>query len=62
MDYLELVRDICNQNDIQYILTAIEHDLPITREGIIYQFDKTEIALTLDDSEDNKGRLFEIMF
>lgn len=53
---------MCAKYELQYILTLIEHDLPIAEDGNPYKFSKTQIALELDDSDDDKGRLFEIAF
>jgi uncharacterized protein YydD (DUF2326 family) len=52
--YINLVKDICNQYSLQYILTLIDSDLPQNDKNIISQED---ICLELNDKNDN-GKLF----
>lgn len=59
--FINLVREISNKDSIQYILTAIEHDLPRDDNGEIVKFEKDEIILELTD-EGDEGRLFEQSF
>ncbi len=59
--FIECVRNICKQYDLQYILTSIEHDLPRDAENRTIDFNPDEIALTLSD-EGDEGRLFEQSF
>lgn len=61
VQYLDLVRNISNQYNFQYILTALDSDIPVYN-GIKYAIRPSEIALELSDDEDDKGRLFEISF
>ncbi|UKS29947.1 DUF2326 domain-containing protein [Paenibacillus sp. HWE-109] len=62
LQYLEVINEVCKKYDIQYILTVIEDDIPLDDMGNAFQFTDTNIALVLDDSDDNKGRLFEDTF
>jgi len=57
-NYINLIRRLCVSNNLQYIFTAIEHDIPTT---ILKSFTQKEICLTLDDSGDS-GKLFEFSF
>jgi uncharacterized protein YydD (DUF2326 family) len=52
--YINLVKNICNQYSLQYILTLIDSDLPQNDKNIISQED---ICLELNDKNDN-GKLF----
>jgi uncharacterized protein YydD (DUF2326 family) len=52
--YINLVKDICNQYSLQYILTLIDSDLPQNDKNIISQED---ICLELNDKNDN-SKLF----
>lgn len=52
--YVNLVKDICNKYDLQYILTLIDSDLPKNHKDIISEED---ICLKLNDKDDN-GKLF----
>jgi uncharacterized protein YydD (DUF2326 family) len=58
INFIKLVKEHCIKYDLQYIFTAIEHDIP---PEIIKTFTKNEICLTLDDSGDS-GKLFEFSF
>lgn len=62
LEYLDLLKSISKEHNIQYILTLIEDDTPIDETGERYLFSPDEIALQLDDRDDNKGRLFELSF
>jgi uncharacterized protein YydD (DUF2326 family) len=62
LEYLDLLKEVCDKYELQYILTLIEHDLPIAEDGHPYKFSKDQIALELDDSDNDKGRLFEMTF
>ncbi|MBL8149783.1 MAG: DUF2326 domain-containing protein [Blastocatellia bacterium] len=65
--FIELVRDICAKNDIQYILTTIEDDIPNKdkKGDPTFQntsiFDEKEVILMLSDAGD-EGKLFEQTF
>ena len=52
--YINYVKQICEDYDIQYVLTLIDSDLPKNKSGIIKE---NEICLKLNDS-DNDGMLF----
>ncbi len=52
--YIEMVKDVCSQYNLQYILTLIDSDLPKTNTEIISD---DEICLKLHDN-DNDGKLF----
>ena len=52
--YINLVKNICAQYDIQYILTLIDSDLPKENKDII---SKEDICLELNDKDDS-GKLF----
>lgn len=57
--YLNLIRKITQEYNIQYILTCLKSDIP---EGEEYQIKDEEIAVTLYDEQDNSGRLFGFEF
>lgn len=57
-NFMELIRHYCNENDLQYIFTSIEDDLP---QDILASFADTEVCLTLTD-EGDEGRLFGMKF
>lgn len=52
--FIELIRNYCEQYDVQYIFTSIEDDLPL---DILESFTAEEKCLILDDSGD-EGKLF----
>ena len=54
---LNKVKSICEEYDIQYILSLIDSDIPVLNDYTKYQFDKKEICLELNDKDDS-GRLF----
>ncbi|OGS73837.1 MAG: hypothetical protein A3F91_13645 [Flavobacteria bacterium RIFCSPLOWO2_12_FULL_35_11] len=58
INFIKIVREICLNNNLQYIFTAIEHDVPAE---MLHDFKKKEICLTLNDTGDN-GKLFEFSF
>lgn len=58
INFIKLVKEHCIKYNLQYIFTAIEHDIP---PEILKTFTKNEICLTLDDSGDS-GKLFEFSF
>lgn len=60
--YLDTIREICDKYDVQYILTALEDDIPRTSEGNLYEINEEEVCITLDDREANVGRLFGFSF
>lgn len=57
-NYFRIIRRFCAENDIQYIFSAIEHDIP---KELLSTFSEKEICLTLDDSGD-EGKLFGFSF
>lgn len=58
INFINVVRKYCVENNLQYIFTAIEHDIPIE---VLKTFSDKEICLILNDSGD-KGKLFEFSF
>lgn len=60
IEFLNLIRSICVENNIQYILTLIEDDTPTHMENI--QFLDEEIVLVLTDEAGDKGRLFSMSY
>lgn len=56
INFINLIRNYCDKNDIQYIMTAIEDDIPSEIE-----LASDEIRLELTDDGDN-GRLFGFSF
>ena len=57
-NFINIVRRHCVENNLQYIFTSIEHDIP---SEILKTFTDKEICLTLNDSGD-EGKLFEFSF
>ena len=57
-NFINIIRRHCIENNLQYIFTSIEHDIP---SEILKTFTEKEICLTLNDSGD-KGKLFEFSF
>jgi uncharacterized protein YydD (DUF2326 family) len=60
--YLDTITELCRTNDIQYIFTTLEDDIPREADGSLYKITEKDIVLTLDDREDFKGRLFGFDF
>jgi uncharacterized protein YydD (DUF2326 family) len=58
INFINIVKEYCLKYNLQYIFTAIEHDIPTE---MLKTFSKKEICLTLNDSGDN-GKLFEFSF
>jgi len=58
INFLELIRKICNQNKLQYIFTLIDSDLPKDENDNFIYFDNNEISLKLHDKDDT-GKLFQ---
>lgn len=58
--YIDVVRELSNSSNVQYIMTAIQDDVPVVN-GQSY-FKDEEIALILDDRESSEGKLFEFSF
>lgn len=58
-ELLRVIRNACDSNGIQYILSIIEDDLPRDDNDEKIQFQREEIVRELNDSGDN-GRLFRM--
>jgi uncharacterized protein YydD (DUF2326 family) len=54
---LNKIKSICNDYNIQHIITLIDSDIPIQNDGSLYLFTTDEICLELNDLDDN-GKLF----
>ncbi|MDD2635033.1 MAG: DUF2326 domain-containing protein [Bacteroidales bacterium] len=52
--YIKLVKDFCEKNDLQYIVTLIDSDLP---KDMLDLIEDKDICLRLNDKNDN-GKLF----
>ncbi len=61
LNFLKVVREICRENGIQYILTLIDTDMPRDVMDRAAAFADEEIVLRLHDRDD-PGRLFEMAF
>ncbi|WP_026894726.1 DUF2326 domain-containing protein [Clostridiisalibacter paucivorans] len=60
--YLDTIRSICKDNNIQYILTMLEDDIPRTSDDKLYNIKENEICVVLDDEKEDRGRLFGLSF
>lgn len=60
--YLDTIREITKNDGIQYILTVLEDHIPRLSDGTLYGFSDEEIVITLDDRENDAGRLFGFSF
>lgn len=58
---LHVLRNICEQYDLQYIFSAIKDELPREDDGKILEFAEDEIVLRLHDKDDT-GKLFLMSF
>jgi len=54
---LNKVKSICEENNLQYVLSLIDSDIPTDEKGEKYVFTNTEICLELNDRDDS-GKLF----
>jgi uncharacterized protein YydD (DUF2326 family) len=54
---LNKIKSICNNYNIQHIITLIDSDIPVQNDGELYSFTTDEICLDLNDLDDN-GKLF----
>ncbi len=54
---LNKVKSICQENDLQYVLSLIDSDIPVNEKGEKYKFTDAEICLELND-KDESGKLF----
>ena len=55
---IEMVRRICSEHGLQYIMTLIDSDLPMDETGRVVPFPDEEICLRLHDKDDS-GKLFK---
>ncbi|HLP48808.1 MAG TPA: DUF2326 domain-containing protein, partial [Candidatus Kapabacteria bacterium] len=61
VNFLNVVREICLEYDLQYMLTVIDSDIPRDERENKIVFPDAEIVLRLHDRDDS-GRLFEKSF
>ncbi len=61
INYLEMARQACQEFDLQYIMTAIDADIPYDATNRKLNFADEEIVLKLHDRDDS-GRLFKMSF
>lgn len=54
---LNIVKEICRDYNLQYILSLIDSDIPTEEFGMKYKFLESEICLELNDKDDS-GKLF----
>ena len=59
VNLLKLIRNLCKDYGIQYILTVIDSDLPRDEQDNKLLFKETEIVRSLHDDGDD-GRLFKM--
>jgi uncharacterized protein YydD (DUF2326 family) len=57
-NYISIIKRYCAENNLQYIFSAIEHDVP---NELLSSFSEEEICLKLNDSGDD-GKLFGFSF
>jgi uncharacterized protein YydD (DUF2326 family) len=60
--FIQALRRICSDSNIQQIITLIDSDLPKSTTHQPIQFENNEYILTLSDEEDDSGRLFGFSF
>ena len=58
---LNSVKSICQQYNIQYIVSMIDSDIPKMQDGTLYPIQSSEICLQLND-RDEDGKLFKQSF
>jgi uncharacterized protein YydD (DUF2326 family) len=58
---LDKVKSICNEYNLQHIISLIDSDIPQQNDGTPYLFTQEEICLQLNDLDDN-GKLFRQSF
>lgn len=58
---LNSVKSICQQYNIQYIVSMIDSDIPRMQDGSLYPIQSSEICLQLNDRDDD-GKLFKQSF
>jgi uncharacterized protein YydD (DUF2326 family) len=61
INFLKMLREICMEYGLQYIMTLIDSDVPHDEVGKPTTFPDEEIVLRLHDRDDS-GRLFEMGF
>lgn len=61
VSFINLVRQLCEATNLQYIFTIIDSDLPLIENNMKFEFNESEIILTLSDA-DESGKLFECDF
>ncbi len=61
INFLSVVRKICEDYKLQYILTIIDSDLPKDENGKVVDFLDDEVCLRLHDRDDS-GKLFKKSF
>ena len=54
---LDKIKSICNNYNIQHIISLIDSDIPTRSDGSLYSFSQDEICLELNDIDDS-GKLF----
>ncbi len=59
--FIQLVRQVCSEYGLQYIMTLIDSDLPMDETGKVVPFPDDEICLRLHDRDDS-GKLFKKSF
>jgi uncharacterized protein YydD (DUF2326 family) len=58
---LDKIKLICDECNIQHIVTLIDSDIPTQNDGLPYSFSTDEICIELNDLDDN-GKLFKQSF
>ncbi|MBQ1653997.1 MAG: DUF2326 domain-containing protein, partial [Bacteroidales bacterium] len=58
---LDSVKSICQQYNLQYIVSMIDSDIPKMQDGTLYPIQPSEICLQLNDRDDS-GKLFKQSF
>jgi len=61
MLFIQMVRRMCSEYGLQYIMTLIDSDLPMDETGKVVIFPDNEICLRLHDRDDS-GKLFKRSF
>ena len=61
INFLNTVREICQEHGLQYIITVIDSDIPHDETDEPIQFGDKDVVLRLHDRDDS-GRLFEMSF
>jgi uncharacterized protein YydD (DUF2326 family) len=61
MLFIQMIRRVCSEYGLQYIMTLIDSDLPMDETGNVVPFPDDEICLRLHDRDDS-GKLFKRSF